>query len=144
MIHLFRFAVAMLALTISACRSIVVGDAGAYPLAGNDWIAVSISQAPVSAVSPLTLTISNGRVSGRSGCNQYSGEVDYDETHIKVGRMISTKMACQTDGLMQLEGRYLAVLQSAQNYAFIGEGHLLISGSAGKIDFAPSPRQNRP
>jgi heat shock protein HslJ len=122
----------------------IVGDAGVDPLSQNDWIAVSISQTPVPASNPVTLTVANGRVSGRSGCNQYSGAVDYDAHHIKVGQMISTKMACLAEGLMQLEGRYLAVLQSAQDYAFSDDGRLVISGGAGKIEFAPSPRQNRP
>lgn len=139
-----RLVAAMLALMVAACETASFGDAGTDPLSNNDWIAISIADAPVSAKTPVTLMIANGRVSGRSGCNQYSGAVDYDDRHLKVGQVISTKMACIGDGLMELESRYLGALQGAQGYALGRDGHLVISGSAGKLDFAPSPRQVRP
>src|SRR5262245_15911561 len=91
-------------------------DGGDDALTRQDWIADSIAGKPVIQQGKLTLAFVEGRVSGRGGCNVYSGPVEFAGGKIKIGTLISTKMACVEPGLMQQESAYLNALRTAQRY----------------------------
>ena len=113
-------------------------------LASHDWQAVELQDKPVSTPVPVTLSFTEGRASGRSGCNQYSGAVAYGAGTIRFQAMISTKMACAEDGVMQTEATYLQALQAAQTWDIDAAGKLTIEGARGRIKFTPLARQTRP
>ena len=92
----------------------------------------------------MTLSFGDGRVSGRGGCNLYSGPAEIGDGTLKFGPMISTKMACLENGLMQQEAAYLKALQSARSYAVGPDGKLNITTAGGAIVYGPMPRQVRP
>ncbi|MFN8093163.1 MAG: META domain-containing protein [Vicinamibacteria bacterium] len=71
----------------------------------------------------------DGRVAGRSGCNSYGGSAKAASGRLTVGELASTLMACQADGVMPQESRYLAALQAATAYAVAG-GELRLGPSA--------------
>lgn len=131
-------------LLLASCETGPAGSPEGDPLTLTDWQAVSINDTPVSAPRPLTLSFMEGRASGHSGCNQYSGSVDYDTRHIKFGQVISTKMACMDDGVMQLEARYLQTLSASESYVIGHDGKLSLTGKQGHIEFTSQPRQMRP
>jgi heat shock protein HslJ len=129
---------------LSACESAVSDDDRADRLSQQDWVAQTIAGAPVVNPGRVTLSFANGRVSGRGGCNLYSGPVEIGRGTLKIGPLISTKMACGQDGVMPQESAYLNALQSASRYSFGGDGKLNISTSAGALVYEGAPRQQRP
>jgi heat shock protein HslJ len=125
-------------LTALAVASVMFGCAPS-PLASADeegltqreWLAETINGKPVITPGRVTLTFKDGRVSGRAGCNQYSGPAEYGKAKLNIGPLVSTKMACTGAGIMQQESEFLATLQTAENYAFRSDNRLLVTGSSG-------------
>ena len=63
-------------------------------------------------VAPITLIFAGGEISGSAGCNSYSGTYELnDASHVTVGPIAATEMACLDDAVMAAERDYLAVLQ---------------------------------
>lgn len=114
------------------------------PLIRTDWRATSLGGASIPTPTPVTLSFNEGRASGRSGCNYYSGSVEYGSGRIKFGDLISTKMACTGDGVMQFEQEYLKSLQTAQHFMVDPGGNLVISGGLAEILYQAQPKQVRP
>ena len=131
-------------LGLSACETPAVP--GEIDLTQVDWTAETINGMPVIEPGRVTLSFSEGRVSGRGGCNLYSGPVEYGRGAMKVGPLISTKMACMANGVMQQESAYLTTLQAAVSYSNGGNGRLVIATAASPtaLVYAPAPRQQRP
>lgn len=119
-------------------------DRGPDTLEAHDWQAFQLGNAAVAMPVPVTLSFSEGRASGRSGCNQYSGAVEHGARTIGFQAMISTKMACAGEGVMATEMNYLQALQAAETWDIGADGNLTIEGSRGRIIFTPLARQNRP
>ena len=136
--------VAFAALALFACNTDSLQGYPAQRLVDKDWRAETINDVPVSIPNPVTLSFNEGNASGRSGCNQYSGMVEYDNSHIKFGTLISTEMACIAGNAMQVETAYLSGLQSVRAYSFDGSGKLILRGNKTSIRFAPQSRQIRP
>ena len=131
-------------LALASCESSLSTNDDFDPIIQNDWLAQSIAGDPVPNPERVTLSFANGRVSGRGGCNQYSGPVEYGNGRMKIGPIISTKMACLENGLMQLESKYLGALQTAESYSVSSSAHLTITTARGPLVFSASSRQIRP
>jgi len=143
MTHLLLKTAAFALLSLVAACSAGL-DRGQDTLAQHDWQAIELKDKPVNTPVPVTLSFTEGRASGRSGCNHYSGAVEYGAGSIRFQAMISTKMACAGDGVMQTEADYLQTLQAAQSWVIDATGKLTIDGSRGRIKFTPLARQTRP
>jgi heat shock protein HslJ len=76
----------------------------------------------------FSLEVQGDRLAGRSGCNRYMGSWAIEDGHLKVGQLASTMMFC--DGLMELEGTFLAALQDATSASLDGE-RLILADAAG-------------
>jgi len=127
------------------CESAVSNEDGeADRLRQADWVAEAILGQPVVKAGHVTLSFAEARISGRSGCNLYSGTVEYGRGKIKVGPLISTKMACQEEGVMAQESVYLNALQSAEQYGIAADGKLTITTSTGDLVYDGAARQARP
>jgi len=119
------------------------GTANTDRLTGRDWQATRLNGEPVSTPAPVALSFADGRGAGRSGCNRYSGKVVVGDGTISFSEIISTRMACADAGAMQTEGAYLQALGGVQRWAVSGDNVLTLSGSKGRIEFAPSPASPR-
>lgn len=126
----------LVALTASACGAKTPGG-DATRLTGVTWEATEVSGKPVATPAPVTLAIANGQVSGRSGCNRYSGTVTVSSDRISFGPLMSTKMACAEEGAMQTEMAFLQALSGAETWSLAGE-QFTISGSKGTVLFKPA------
>lgn len=138
------FLVGVALASLAACETMMADDGAGDPLSQYDWVARTIAGKDV--IGPpgrVTLSFREGRVSGRAGCNLYSGPVEYGKGAIKIGNLISTKMACAEPGLMQQESAYLNTLEGAQSYAARGDS-LTIKTATGAIVYDSAPRQTRP
>jgi heat shock protein HslJ len=96
-------------------------------LAGTAWKVVSYNngrQAVVSVAigSQITLDFAaGGRVSGKAGCNDFTGVYQSAERTIKIEQLASTKKLCaQPDGVMEQEDRYLKSLANAATFRIEG------------------------
>lgn len=137
-------AVLALCLALAACESAVSDDNGSGELMRRDWVAQSIDGKAVIDPGRVTLAFADGRVSGRGGCNLYSGPAEIGRGTLKIGALISTKMACADNGMMQQESAYLNALQSAERYSFRPDGALVVATATGSIVYAGTPKQQRP
>jgi len=142
----FTAAIAALVLCagLAACESAVSDDDQSDELTKQDWVAETINGKPVINPGRVTLSFAEGRVSGRGGCNIYSGPVEIGADTLKIGPLISTKMACVDNGLMQQESAYLNALRSAQRYSFGEKGKLTITTALGALVYRGEPKQERP
>jgi heat shock protein HslJ len=129
---------------LAACESAVSDDRQAYDLTTKDWIAETINGKAVINPGRVTMSFNEGRVSGRGGCNIYSGPVEIGAGTLKIGPLISTKMACIDNGLMPQESVYLNTLQGAQRFGFGPDGRLTITSASGALVYHGEPRQERP
>jgi heat shock protein HslJ len=91
----------------------------------------------------VTLKMEGGQVSGRAGCNQYSGPYEVSGNQLTFGLFGATQMYCVPEALMDQEGAFLTALGSAASYQ-IADTRLLIADAAGKAVltfslFEPAP-----
>ena len=95
-------------------------------LTGAEWVVEDIDGAGVIDNSRATLNFAqDGRLYGRSSCNNYSGHYQVAGNGINVSQLAGTRMACAAS-LMQQEQRFTAALTQAQRFAFDGDGALLL------------------
>ncbi len=88
-------------------------------LAGTNWRLVSFGPAGseeniVSGTRPTLNFGDDGRASGSTGCNSFSGTYTVRGDTISFGRMISTKRACLDQKANQQEQLYLSALEQAR------------------------------
>jgi heat shock protein HslJ len=90
----------------------------------------------------ITLTLEDGRIAGKSGCNQYGGPVEIDGNSIKVGTLMSTMMACE-ENIMRQELAYLAALGEAATFEMTDEA-LTFANAQGQVTLSFSTLQPAP
>ncbi|MCB2018725.1 MAG: META domain-containing protein [Hydrogenophaga sp.] len=121
--HVLFLATLSLAGSLGACAG--TQPPAPKPLWGSEWRLQEIGGQATASQSAATLSFpQTGRVAGNGSCNRFSGTVDIDRDRLKMGPLMSTKMACP-GGASELESRYLGALQNAQRYELV-EGSLLI------------------
>jgi heat shock protein HslJ len=102
-------------------------------LVGPTWRLVTLEGATVVGGTELTAEFTgDSRVAGSSGCNRYFGRADAQTGKLSVGPLASTMMACQADGVMPQEQRYLAALQAATSFSVSGD-ELRVGRSASDV-----------
>lgn len=132
----------VIAVALAACETPAAQDES--KLTQVDWVAETINGKPVIEPGRVTLSFSEARVSGRAGCNIYSGPAEYANGMLKVGALISTKMACVANGVMQQESAYLSTLGEARSYAYQNDRLVISAPTGGALVFTSAPRQQRP
>jgi heat shock protein HslJ len=90
-------------------------------LAGTEWRLVSIGPAggEASLVAGTSVTLKfgeDGRASGSTGCNAYSGTYEVRGDTLSFGRLISTRRACLDQNANQQEQRFIAALEAANRF----------------------------
>lgn len=101
-----------------------------HSLDGNDQVGAAIGGQPV------TLSFDSAtEVSGSGGCNGFGGSYSADANagSISFSELVSTLMACQAEGVGEVEAQYFAALNAATDYSvsadtltITGAGHTLI------------------
>ena len=114
-------------------------------LADSHWQVESIDRAGIIDFSHVTLNVnSNGdtsRVSGSTGCNQFTGALDVDEADtvfsdkssaesFSTDKLILTKKAC-TPALMKQEQRLIEMLTASATYSIVENTWLVLYDSNG-------------
>ena len=109
---------------------------GQRVLTGTEWRLVSFGSAgsEASLVAGTTVTLKfgeDGRASGSTGCNSYSGTYQVRGDIISFGRLISTKRACLDQNANQQEQRFLSALESATRFR-LASNRLTIMSERGR------------
>jgi heat shock protein HslJ len=130
-----RFALVALAAVLAGCAT---AEAPASPvLEGSAWQVTSIGGEATPRTDTYRVEFKDGRVSGRFGCNRFSGPYSATGGTLALGPTISTKMACpEPAGRHESEG--LSVLQQEAQLAWAGN-QLTISNASGSIGLERLP-----
>ncbi|GGJ51198.1 hypothetical protein GCM10008938_41520 [Deinococcus roseus] len=87
-----------------------------------------------------TLKIQGKQLSGFSGCNRYSGSLSLKSNSIKLGQLVSTKMACETRP-QKTEQVFMKSLQGAVRYQINNNTLILYTKGSGMMVFTRNPEQ---
>ena len=91
-------------------------------IVGPTWRLVSIDgQLPIEGTTLTAIFSEDARVAGSAGCNRYFGRANAVTGRMLVGPLGSTLMACEANGVMTQEQRFLELLQAASSYSVIGD-----------------------
>jgi heat shock protein HslJ len=83
----------------------------------------------VIADAEVTAEFREGQLTGKAGCNQYSGSYEVTGDQLTTGPLAVTGMFCiQPQGIMEQEAQYLEALQRVAQYRIAGEQLDLVDG----------------
>lgn len=112
-------------------RAVRAETAASVPF--GTWSAVEIGGGGVLAEVQSTLSITQeGQVSGRAGCNQFTGSADIDGAGIRFGTLAVTMMAC-VPAVGDQEQRFLQALEAARRFIVDGLELRLLSESGDEL-----------
>ena len=90
---------------------------------------------------PLTVRFTKeGRISGFSGCNTYTGQYNVMDDALSVGPLASTRRACLSPALQTQEQTYLQDLQAVRSFSVAGTQLILITQSGKRLVFVVPTR----
>jgi heat shock protein HslJ len=115
----------------------------ATALEGASWRLVS-----VAGLAPATLTtlergvtarFEDGRVSGFSGCNSFTGPYVLEADRLRIGQLAGTMMACP-EPAMTVERAVLGAMTGASFVVAIAGDHLTLTADSGaRVTFVKQP-----
>lgn len=117
--------------------------AQAATLAG-DWVLLGWGD-PQDLTSPVagtevTAKFMGDRLSGSTGCNNYTTSFTTDGTTLELGPTATTMKAC-ADPISQQESQFLIALSGVKTYAITPQGHLHLTyeteAGSGVLAFVP-------
>lgn len=129
-----------LALCVAACGTTPQesGSSGLpQRLTGTQWTVERIDgNEPKGA--PLTVDFSfDGRVNGNAGCNTFSGPFLQTGPRVRIGDVLSTRMACADSGRQQQETRLLAILNGQLTLRQESDGQISLRSDTGSLLLEP-------
>ncbi len=111
-----------------------VGGAAASSagLTGTSWRVEDLAGERIPSDAEGTLDFSEaGKIAGRAFCNRFSGKAEISGAAIRIGPLMSTKMACGQDA-SERESRYFELLSKAERFAIDGSTLLIYSSGSEK------------
>jgi heat shock protein HslJ len=87
------------------------------------WVPKHIDGQPVPEDAGLSLTVTfDGKVSGTTGCNRFTGTAELDAGVMSFGPLAVTEMACLDPVAMEREAAYLKALTEVRRFIAAPEG----------------------
>lgn len=121
--------------TVTANGKTVKGCGGAIlspqTLEGTSWAILQIGGMDALADRPAKLGFADGRISGTTGCNSFSGRYDVNTTALTLGPIVATQMGCPGTAMEQ-ETRLLAILKGTLGMTFRNGDTLILTGANGR------------
>ncbi|MEP6719911.1 MAG: META domain-containing protein [Variovorax sp.] len=144
---LSRFILAALfAAGITACGSGISLD---EPIEGPVWWLTQLNGQPIEAGREpqrdpqVAFDRNSGRVSGSGGCNRLSGAFTRAGSALRIGQLVSTKMACVDPARSGIEAQFLQALQTATAYRLAGPDRLVLLDEGGRTAALLSSQPSR-
>ncbi|QNA83977.1 META domain-containing protein [Sphingomonas sp. So64.6b] len=118
--------------TVKVGRRTVSGCGGnpiiaSAPAIAGAWRIESVSGQLTRGAKSASITFSDDRVSGNTGCNGFSGAFRFERGFLTAGPLASTRMACPPRGMAQ-EQAILGVLGQRLSVSSNQNGKLVLSG----------------
>jgi len=102
-------------------------------IVGPTWRLTSIDgHAPLEGTTVTAIFSEDARVAGSAGCNRYFGRANAVTGRVSIGPLGATLMACEANGVMTQEARYLELLQASSSYWVVGD-ELRLGPSAASV-----------
>lgn len=117
------------------------GESPSGSLAGTEWRVEDITGRGVMDFAQTTIRFEpDGRVSGSTGCNHFTGTVEVDGQTLAFGEMAKTLRA-GPPALMDQEQRFLHALREAREFAVHDTGLLHVMDRYGQpiLRLCPMP-----
>ena len=122
-----RLALPLLLVTLAAL------PATAQTLTGAEWHVVDLAgTAPTPAAAPTLTFTADGKVSGHSGCNRFTGGWAQDGLQLTFTAMAGTRMACEAPR-MEVEAAMLRAFEGVTTLALTPGGALELLGADGLL-----------
>jgi heat shock protein HslJ len=110
-------------------------------LHGSDWQLIRVGRAPAIPNYEATMMLTQGKVTGTTGCNRYTGSYTLPARDVlEFGPIASTMMACPGPRMEQ-ERAFLKALEQTAAYA-LSEGILTLKGANGDALATFEPRKS--
>lgn len=101
-------------------------------LSGVTWRFYDMGNDTLTDATKTELRIDpDGKVSGNTGCNRFSGTAAIVGTSLTFAPLATTRMACDPP-LMKQESAILAALQSVKSFALVGSDRLNLLDAGGQ------------
>jgi heat shock protein HslJ len=121
-------AIMVAALLLGGCGTMT----GGQQLTEREWRAADLNGAPIAGSAAPTLRLVAGRVSGSTGCNEFSGAYRMlSDQRIAIEGVERTARACEP-AIMQQEKAYLSILENARGYSLYRDGSLSLIAADGR------------
>ncbi|SHI87681.1 META domain-containing protein [Mesonia phycicola] len=89
------------------------------PLESGEYFTLSIGETSAEKYKPhFNLNVEENRISGFSGCNNFSGSFTMEDGNISFDKMVSTKKMC-AEG-MEFESQFLKSLEETEKFNYKG------------------------
>jgi heat shock protein HslJ/uncharacterized lipoprotein YbaY len=99
-------------------------------LTGREWVVEDLDHSGIIDRSRLTLVFdADGRVSGRGGCNTFTGRYVLSGEALTIHEAVFTQKAC-VSALMAQEARFIGLLREVSGFDINGEGALVLLAGA--------------
>ncbi|HEX2863813.1 MAG TPA: META domain-containing protein [Deinococcales bacterium] len=112
---------------------------GGPSLPGGTWRLTALTAAggpvAVPAANAPTLEFRDGRVTGTTGCNQYSGPAVLKDARLTLGPIAATRAACLDPTGTAVETAYLDDLNAVNAYSQTGDNLILTTSGPGRLEF---------
>ena len=96
-------------------------------LADTRWQVTHIKGKSVGEVEVTLMFEADGRVHGRSGCNQYFGQWQLDGPMLSLSQLAASKMACEPER-MRVEDQFNQLVRTELEIVVQADGRLMVSG----------------
>ncbi len=90
-------------------------------LDGTDWILTELNDHSTFVGTIVTLKFSEGKISGRDGCNRYNGTYTLSGNKIRLKNIFATLMSCPPKGVNEQAEEYHSVLLATAQYEINGD-----------------------
>jgi heat shock protein HslJ len=111
-------------------RSSSEGEIG---IEGHVWVAKDIGGKDVADNSGVILSLNRGEATGKTGCNSYRGGYTITkDNRISFTPILTTRMACTADAMMEQERVYIDILSKSASFAKSKDGALILKAADGK------------
>jgi len=106
------------------------GGEPASLLQGGEWVADAINGDRLVENSRATLQFgTDGRVSGSSSCNTYSGQYTLTGEGLKVSNPVATLKACAP--LLMQQDKFMEILRRVERFEIDSDGALVLRAGEG-------------
>lgn len=105
-------------------------------LVPSQWLVTDLGERVLLADDRVSIEFAEGRVSGVSGCNRYTGSYEMGaqergEGPVSFGLLATTRMACIGEAA-EIETAFLAALSEVDGYRF-ERGRLVLTASGAEV-----------